>query len=65
VNRGEYVGRMRVRAVLGFIERCQLAAGLDVVIVHNRWFGGRLATQILNCDVSFLMVNLIGGMAVR
>jgi len=54
-----------VRAVSGFVERCQSAAGLDVVIVRNRWFGGRLATRILNCDVNFLMVNLIGGMVVR
>ena len=65
MNRGEYVGRMQVRAVSGFVERCQSAAGLDVVIVRNRWFGGRLATRILNCDVNFLMVNLIGGMVVR
>jgi len=54
-----------VRAVSGFVERCQSAAGLKVVIVHKRWVGGRLVMRILNCDVSFLMVNLIGGMAVR
>ena len=65
MNRGEYVGRMQVRVVLGFVERCQSAARLDVVIVCNRWFGGRLVMRILNCEVSFLMVSLIRGMAVR
>jgi len=59
------MGRMRVRAVSGLVERCQSAAGLKVVIVCNRWVGGRLVMQILNCEVNFLMVSLIGGMAVR
>ena len=50
-----------MRAVSGLVDRCQSAAGLKVVIVHKRWVGGRLATWILNCDVSFLMVCLMGG----
>jgi len=54
-----------VRAVSGLVERCQSAAGLKVVIVRKRWVGGKLATQVLNCEVSFLMVCLMGGMAMR
>ena len=65
MKKGECKGRRRVRAVSGFVDRCQSAAGLNVVMVRKRWVGGKLATWILNCDVSFLMVCLMGGMAMR
>jgi len=59
------VGSRRVRAVSGFVERYQSAAGFVMVMVRIREKGGRRCMRRVKTVVSFLRVWEMGGMAMR